>query len=182
MWIGLTGTPGTGKTTAADILRKTYHYQVIDLTNYAAQTDCITGQDTEHDTKLVDIDCLNHAIITTFDPDDTIIFEGHFAHLLPLNTIIILRCHPTTLRKRLEPKHYTQAKINENIEAETLDIILCEAVEIHPEDHLYEIDTTTKNPDKITAIIHTLITTDFPKDTPYKIGAIDWSEELLKDK
>lgn len=180
MWIGLTGTPGTGKTSVADWLR-TQGQQVIDLSKFAAESGCICGEDKTRDTKLVDIDCVNATILKNFDPDQTVIFEGHFAHLLPLSYLIILRCHPTTLRTRLQKKHYGPAKIKENVEAEILDVILCEAVDMHPEDHCFEIDTTTRTTADVGKILQTLITTGFAPDTKYKIGGIDWSEEILRE-
>lgn len=179
MWIGLTGTPGTGKTTIADILR-THHHTVVNLFSFATDHHCIDGEDPTRHTKLIDIDRLTHAIITTYDPDHTILFEGHFAHLLPLDNVIILRCHPATLRHRLQQRHYPPEKINENVDAETLDIILCETTELHPADHIYEIDTTHRTPEETAAIIQDLITTNFPTETNYKIGTIDWSDEILK--
>lgn len=179
MWIGLTGTPGTGKTTTADWLRA-HQIDVIDLKAYATQQGCITGEDKERDTKIVDIDCITTKITHDFDPDQTVIFEGLFAHYLPVTYVIILRCHPTTLRTRLQQRHYTPAKINENVDAETLDIILCEATDFHPTDTLYEINTTTQTPAQTGTIIKDLITTNFPPPTTYKIGTIDWSDEILK--
>jgi adenylate kinase len=181
MWIGLTGTPGTGKTATADWLRHN-HIDVIDLTTYAKTSGCITGHDPQRDTSLVDIDCLTNTLLHDFDTDQTVIFEGLFAHLLPVTYVIILRCHPTTLRHRLQHKKYKPAKIKENVDAETLDIILCEAAELHPDDHLYEIDTTTQTPQKTGTIILNLLTTNFPTQTNYKIGAIDWSEEILREE
>jgi len=179
MWIGLTGTPGTGKTATADWLRA-HGIQVVDLFSFATTHNCLCGEDPTRHTKLIDIDCLNTAIITTYTPDQTLLFEGHFAHLLPLDKVIILRCHPTTLRRRLQEKNYEPAKIQENVDAETLDVILCEAADLHPEDHCYEIDTTTRTTEETGTIIQTLITAKFPRETNYKIGAIDWSEEILK--
>jgi adenylate kinase len=181
MWIALTGTPGTGKTATADWL-KHHDITVIDLKAYATQSGCITGEDTQRDTKIVDIDCITTKITHDFDPNQTIIFEGLFAHLLPTTYVIILRCHPTTLRTRLQQRPYTPAKIKENVDAETLDIILCEATDFHTSDHLYEIDTTTKTPQQTGAIILDLITHNFPPPTDYKIGTIDWSDEILRQK
>ncbi len=180
MWIGLTGTPGTGKTSAADWLR-THGQQVVDLTRFAAESGCICGEDKPRDTKLVDMDCINDAILKGFKVEQTVIFEGHFAHLLHLSYIIILRCHPTTLRMRLQKKRYGPAKIKENVEAEILDVILCEVAELHPEDHCFEIDTTTLASADVGKIIQSLITTGFSPDTKYKIGNIDWSEEILRE-
>jgi adenylate kinase len=79
----------------------------------------------------------------------------------------------------LQARGYPQAKIDENVEAETLDIILCEAVETIAEDHCVEIDTTHASAEETARIVADLLSANIPPDTKYKIGAIDWSEELL---
>ena len=94
---------------------------------------------------------------------------------------MILRCHPKKLKKRLEEKGWNQKKIKENVEAEILDVVLCEAVEIHPENNIFEIDTTNKKIESVTSAIIDIVKSNFKPTKKYNMGKIDWSEEILKD-
>ena len=59
---------------------------------------------------------------------DNMIVEGHFAHLMDnMDHIIVLRCDPRELRKRMEKRNYSEIKIKENLEAEALGLIYSEA-------------------------------------------------------
>ena len=60
----------------------------------------------------------------------------------PCDLVIILRCRPDILKSRLVKRGYRGEKIQENVEAEALDVILVETLEIHPPGHILEIDTT----------------------------------------
>ena len=42
------------------------------------------------------------------------IVEGHLAHLLPCDRVVVLRCRPDILRERLAPRDYPEEKIAEN--------------------------------------------------------------------
>ncbi len=182
MHIGITGTPGTGKTTAAHNLRKN-GYQVIDINTLAKQQHCITGKDTKRDTLLIDTAKLD-TYLTTQKPATTepLFFEGHITHhLTTMDKIIILRCHPHTLKKRLHIKNWTADKITENLHAETLDVILCEATQKHQPQDIFEINTTTLTPPQVTTALQEIIINNFNPLPKYSIGQLDWSEEILKD-
>jgi adenylate kinase len=126
---------------------------------------------------------INNHLTTHYQKTSTpIIIEGHAAHWIPQATwVVILRCHPENLRKRLGKKKWGHTKIQENIEAEILDIILCEATELHQTHKLREINTTIQTPQETANILLHLIETNFADATTYCIGSIDWSEEILKD-
>ena len=48
------------------------------------------------------------------------------------------------LQKRLEQKGWKKEKIRENVDAESIDVILCEAVEFFNKEDIFEINTTKK--------------------------------------
>ena len=98
-----------------------------------------------------------------------------------MDKVIILRCHPDELRKRLSQKRWKKSKVKENIEAEILDIILCEAVDVHPEKNVFEIDTTNLDKNSVSELIMEIINNNFEHMKKHNIGNIDWSEEILKD-
>lgn len=180
MWVALTGTPGTGKTSVALLLQK-QGYMILRLHEFAREYNCIDGVDTKRNTQLIDVKKLNNCIKKKFKKDKLIFFEGHFGHLLnAVDKVIILRCHPKKLKKRLLEKKWSTQKINENLHAEILDIILCETIEHHTKDHVFEIDTTHKTIKDVATIINNLVKKHFIPTKKYTIGHIDWSEEILK--
>lgn len=182
MRVALTGTPGTGKTAVAFVLTKK-GYHVVPLHKFAQRNNCIVGVDEKRKSQLVDVDVLNSCIEQEYPSTDVVLFEGHIGHLLRcMDKIVILRCHPTQLKKRLQKKKWSVKKIKENVEAEILDVILCEAVELHHVDDIFEIDTTQKSITEVALAIELMIQRNFEPTDAYTIGQIDWSEEILTDR
>ena len=181
MIIAITGTPGTGKTSVAKTLIKK-GYIVLDLNKIACENDFLIGRDKKRGSNIVDIDKLNLFIKKNYSGSDTVFVEGHLSHLLKcVDKVIVLRLHPSQLKKHLEKKKWNKEKIKENLEAEILDVILCESVETHSEDNIAELDVTYKSVNEIVLIIVNLAENIFKNMQKYKIGKIDWSEEILKD-
>jgi adenylate kinase len=167
MLIGLTGTPGCGKTTSSLILRER-GYNIKDLNRIATENNCVADYDKERDSKEIDIRKLNEFIISKFSNGDFII-EGHLSHFLSVDKVIILRCDPLILKKRLEDKKWSDSKVRENVEAEILDVIKVEAYE---EDHeIFEIDSTQKTPHEVADDIESIIKGN------YQCPKIDWLEK-----
>ncbi len=181
MFIALTGTPGTGKTSVAQKL-KTQGIQILSLNDLALSQNFIEGKDKKRGSHILDLDRINSYLQKNVEiQSNPTIIEGHATHWLTQpEWIIILRCHPKELQKRLHTKQWKKVKISENVEAEILDIILCEATEIHPANKLIEIDTTEKTIQDVSKIILNLINSDFSHAKEFCIGKIDWSDEILK--
>lgn len=137
MMIALTGTPGTGKTSVADELQRRGF-----LVTRAADTigPYRLGADPERDTEIID----EERWVAEWTVGEGII-EGHLTHLLPADRVVILRCRPDILKDRLVKRGYPEDKIQENVEAELLDVILIETAEIHEPEKIYEIDTTNRD-------------------------------------
>ena len=181
MRVALTGTPGTGKSSVATLLQK-QGYTIVRLHQHARENKCIDGIDKKRNTQLIDVDKLNKSIKKNFTKDALVFFEGHLGHLLnTIDKVVILRCHPKELKKRLRKKKWSIKKIKENVDAETIDVILCEAVELHSKENIFEIDTTQKTIEEITAIIIDIVKRNFKPTKPYTIGQIDWTEEIFKE-
>lgn len=168
MMIGITGTPGTGKSTIAGILQRRGHVVVR-----AGETvgPFVLGDDPERDTKIVD----GEAWAAAFTPVDGFV-EGHLAHLLPCDRIVVLRCRPDVLEVRLQDRGYAGAKVRENAEAEALDVILVETLEKFERSQVLEIDTTTTSPDEAADLIAGFAAGTVPPSS----GSIDWSAYLLE--
>ncbi len=179
MIIALTGTPGTGKTTIAALLSQQGH-RVIDFHQFALDHHCDHGYDDHHESVIIDEKEVNETLKTIHESNTSIIIEGHLTHLLSIaQKIIILRCNPTILLKRLQTKRWSKQKIMENIEAEMLDIILCESIDLHYKKDIFEIDTSHKTPQYIADRIQHLIDHQFNENESMKPGNIDWTSYLL---
>ncbi len=168
MLIALTGTPGTGKTTIARILKK--NYKVIYLKDFK---DAILYHDEDRDADVVDIEYLK-AKIKKMKGD--IILEAHYSHELPVDIVIVLRCHPEELRERLGKRGYSERKIRENLEAEAMGLITAESINYHGKDKVFEVDTTKKRVEETAREVEHIIKT---KDRKY-LPRINYMEEILK--
>ena len=65
MWVALTGTPGTGKSSVATLLQK-QGYTIVRLHQLAREYKCIDGIDTIRNSQLIDVDKLNSSIKKNF--------------------------------------------------------------------------------------------------------------------
>lgn len=179
MIVSLTGTPGTGKTSVANFLQKR-GIETVDLNKVVEEQDFLVGIDKKRKSKIVDIDKLDDYIKDNYNVVEVVFLVGHISHLLKnVDKIIVLRCHPDKLKKRLSTKGWTARKIKENIEAEILDIILCEALEAFSENNVFEIDTTKLSIENVVSNILEIIDNKFKHMDKYKVGNIDWSEEVF---
>lgn len=167
MIIALSGTPGCGKTTASKILEDR-GYCIKSVKSLSEENDCVSGYDADMDSNEIDLEKLNEFVTGQIKEKDCLI-EGHLSHLLSVDKVIILRCDPVVLNKRLESKGWKDKKIKENVKAEIMDVIKVEAYE---EDHkVFEIDTTNKKPEDVADGIEQII-----KGEPPDIN-IDWLEK-----
>ena len=170
MLIALTGTPGTGKTTIAKKLED--EYKVVYLKDFK---DAVLYHDEDRDADVVDIEYLKEKV-DKMKSDEIIILEGHYAHEMPVDMVIVLRCHPDELRKRLENRGYGEKKIMENLEAEAMGLITEESINYHGKDKVFEVDTTKKRVEEAVKEIKHIIET---KDEKY-MARINYMEEILR--
>ncbi len=163
----LTGTPGTGKTTVARELREE-GYQVLDLNGFIQENGLRGERDPDRDTYEVDLAELREELRKK-DPSFDIV-EGHLSHYLDVPLIIVLRCSPRELKERLKTKDWHRAKVEENIMAEALDVILKESLEEGAD--VYEIDTTERDPPAVKDCILKILKGKGERFAP---GDVDWS-------
>lgn len=151
MRVAVTGTPGTGKTTATDLLDT--ELEVIHLNDLITEEGLTTGHDDDRDSAIADLDAVREYL----DGRTDILVESHLAHTIPADRVIVLRCHPEELEDRLADRGESEASITENAESEALDVVLSEAVNWHGLESVYEIETTDRSPDAVTAEIESVI-------------------------
>jgi len=168
MLVAVTGTPGTGKTSACALLEGV---TVIDLRKLAEEH----SDDFTYDEKRGSLE-VDPRVLKRFLPrrTGTVVMEGHLAHLMEPDIAIVLRCSPKVLGKRLAKRGWPDEKIRENMEAEAVDVILIETIESCKK--VFEVDTTGMKPKEASDAISSIIAGEKGK---YRPGNIDWSGEVL---
>jgi len=170
MLVAVTGTPGTGKSSACDVLARR-GYPVVDLDELARKEGLVTGRDELRETDEIDVDALREGLHV---PAKVAFVKSHYSHRMDVDVAIVLLCRPSVLRTRLETRGWPAAKVRENVEAEAIDAILQEAVE-----HLksvYEVDTTEATPQETAQAILGILQ---GKTTGHEPGTVDWTSEVL---
>ena len=164
----MTGTPGTGKTTASEHVET--DLDVIHLNAVIEREGFTRGVDDERDSTIADL----AAVERWLDGRDDVLIESHLAHHVPVDHVIVLRCHPETIEQRLHERGESTESARENAESEALDVILTEAVDAHGADSVYEIETTDRSPDAVADEIQAVIAGDREPDP----GSVSYIEYL----
>ena len=183
MRVAVTGPPGTGKTTATELLEarladsdtgsedeSTPDLDVIHLNRVLEDEALYTEVDADRESKIADLE----ALAEWLDGRDDVVIESHLAHHFDADRVVVLRCHPEPLEERLLERGETDAKAAENAESEALDVILSEAVEEHGLESVYEIDTTDRDPN---AVADELVAVAAGEREP-SAGEVDFMEYL----
>ena len=170
MRLAITGTPGTGKTTLAREAAAA-GWRVVDVKAWAAQAGCVVGHDPDDQADVIDVARLARQLPR--DDGGRVAYEGHLAHLLPVDAVWVVRCDPAVLRGRLEERGYPAAKVRENLEAEALDLILQEALGQHR--RVVQRDGTRRHPKELFAAFAD-VALDSLKGPD--LEPVDWSDQL----
>jgi adenylate kinase len=89
---------------------------VINLHDYAKSHGCLGEIDSDGSAPL-DVERLAEL---WQQPTTLTLVDSHLAHYMHVDALIVLRCHPDELKKRLESRNYTSKKVQENVEVEML--------------------------------------------------------------
>ena len=170
----LTGTPGTGKTTLSQELRSR-GYEVVDGKEFIRSHGLLGEYDADRDTYEVDLDALNDALEGFRSDDRPVILDSHLSHFMDSRGIILLRCSPRSLAERLRGRGYSERKVRENVQAEILDEILCEASET--DIPIGEIDCSALSVREAADIAEKVISGDA---SDYPPGSTDWTSEMVE--
>lgn len=141
MRVALTGTPGTGKSTLAPIFAEELGLDVVSLSEHA--DEFAVDYDEDRGVEEVDVEAMEEA----FADREDVVFDGHVSHHLPVDQVVVLRCNPQELKRRLRERGYDREKAGENASSEALDLVSAEA--IHRHDTVYEVDTTDRPPEDL---------------------------------
>ena len=169
MRVAVTGTPGTGKTTATELLAS--DFEVVHLNEVIREQELTTGHDDERDTLVADLDAVGSWLD---DHEDVVVVESHLAHEFDADRVVVLRCAPDVIERRLRERGESAGSARENAESEALDVILSHAVQNHGEDSVYEIETTDRSPESVAAEIEAVIAGECEPSA----GTVDYTDYL----
>ncbi len=145
----ITGTPSVGKTTIAHKLALHLKAEYLNLTELAEKEHLSQEKDVERNTTIIDEAKMRRklrAIIRKKEKD--IVLDGHYAAAVtPKNLVthvFVLRRNPVQLREFMRKRGYSEAKQNENLAAEILDVCLVEALQEQERGKVCELDITNR--------------------------------------
>jgi adenylate kinase len=179
MIIALTGTPGTGKTSVARELHLITSCHLIALTELLEDKKISARFDRKRATWIVGAKNLRAAVRREIVKGKTNLVDGHLSYLLKSDLVVVLRCRPDVLKKRLLKKKWPAAKIAENVHAEIIDVVTIETLQAHKKNRIIEIDTTRRTP-KSTALLINNILNNHHLQNRYRAGHIDWTARYSK--
>ena len=119
--LALTGTPGTGKSTVAQMLSSD-GYEVITVESLAEQHGLSGEIDPSDGVRVIDTGALHDVLAPAWEssPDGVVVVDGHLSHHLPCDAVAVLRCSPEIIESRLVSRRYSADKVQANYEWELL--------------------------------------------------------------
>jgi adenylate kinase len=175
MRVAVTGTPGTGKTTATRLLGGAVPLdpplRVVHLNDLIREQDLVESVDDERDSLVADLDAVREQLAG----EDDLLVESHLAHHLDADRVVVLRAHPETVAARLRERGESDASAAENAESEALDVVLSAAVDRHGTGAVYEVDTTDRDPAWVAREVAAVVAGE--RDPG--VGAVDFTDYLV---
>ena len=171
----ITGNPGVGKHTIADLfVKQNSSYQIFDINKFAIEKGL--GEETD-DGIEVDTKKLKNEI-QKLNLEKSLIV-GHLAPYVldesDIEFVIILRKNPYELIKIYEKRKYQNQKIKENAGSEVLGVIANDSITSFGKEKSFEVDATDKTPGVILKRIQDIMNNQESGDI------VDWLK-LIEEK
>ncbi|NWG11046.1 AAA family ATPase [Candidatus Bathyarchaeota archaeon] len=179
----ITGTPCVGKTSIAHMLTSKLDAFYVNLTQLATEENLILGKDKERDSIIVDEKRMRQIIrhIIKECSKKTIIIDGHYAvSVVPeqlATYVFVLRRDPVELRKFMEKCGFSGRKLWENLASEILDVCLVDALNVHEEVKVCELNITGKSVEEAAKEILDIL----GNREKCCIGVVDWLSKLEEE-
>ncbi|MHA1214025.1 MAG: AAA family ATPase [Candidatus Hodarchaeales archaeon] len=144
----ITGVPGTGKTIIGKNLSVKMNLEFVEINDIIMEKQFFLGYDIDRDSLIIDNELLIPFIDNMMDDISNLCLVGGLVELADkFDVIIIIHCRADILRKRLAERGYLEGKIESNVEAEIMNILYYDAIEIFPPEKIIEVsnDVTSVN-------------------------------------
>jgi len=115
-------------------------WQVLSLAALAEEHDCMGPVDEADGAAPIDV----HRLAETWEAPEEgrWLVDGHLAHLLEVDGVVLLRCKPSVLNERLSARGYEDRKVKSNVEWEMTAGHWAELMEFEIDLPLLELDAT----------------------------------------
>lgn len=153
----ITGNPGVGKHTTTDLfVKQDSSYQIIDINKFAIEGSF--GNKVEDGFEVNTIELKDEIKKKVSDKS---IIVGHLAPYVlddsDIDLAIVLRKNPYDLIDIYKKRDYQESKIKQNAGSEILGVIANDAIASFGKEKTFEIDTTTKTPERVVEEINGII-------------------------
>ncbi|KAL6849732.1 factor activating pos9 [Amphichorda felina] len=141
----ITGTPGTGKTTHCESLAERIGARHVSVNQVVKDKECHEGWNDEYQSWIVDEDKLLDAMEKDVEEGGCII-DWHGCDLFPrswIDLVVVLRVDTSNLYDRLTARNYPEAKLQENLDTEIMEVLLQEARDSYDEEIVIELRSDT---------------------------------------
>lgn len=164
-FLAITGTPGTGKKTLAPVVARLLGVRCIAL------NDLLRAGERGKGSPGVEPEKLRQRLLKRAKGGALV-----YGHLVPdalgredVERVLVLRCDPSALRRRLRSRGYSPSKVEENVEAELIGVVSAGCIDRFGRRRCAELDTTSRGPRSSAAEAARLLVS--PRAGT---GAIDW--------
>jgi adenylate kinase len=176
----ITGNPGVGKHTIADLFVKyDSSYQIFDISKFAIEKNF--GEQIEDGIEIDTLKTKNE--IQKLDLEKTLIV-GHLAPYVldesDIDLVIILRKNPYTLIEIYKERNYQDSKIKQNAGSEILGVIANDSITSFGKEKSFEIDATNKTPEEVLDKIDGIINNQKGGDIVDWLRLVEEKNEIYK--
>ncbi|GLC33723.1 hypothetical protein PLESTB_000108700 [Pleodorina starrii] len=127
----ITGTPGTGKTTTAELVAQELGFRHINVGEWVREKGLHSGWNQEFECYDLDEDKVVDAMEDVMGDGGNIV-DHHGCDFFPerwFDLVVVLQANNTELYDRLQKRGYSQKKVNENVQCEIMMVVMEEASE-----------------------------------------------------
>lgn len=144
----ITGTPSVGKTTVAREVSRITGYDYVDVAKIIIENQLYEGEDKERGSIIVDIPKARDFFSSFLLNIEKAVLDTHIVDIFPkrlVGKIIVLRAHPLLILRRGFMRGWSLKKCIENAQAELLGVCLFDAIRLHGEKKVWQVDCTCRS-------------------------------------
>lgn len=180
----VTGTPGCGKSTTCELLQRRFpDYKYYNISEFAEKHKCYDGYDEDRKSHIVDEDKLLDELEPLLREGKSIV-DWHVNDVFPerlIDLVVVLRCDNSVLYDRLHARGYHNSKIDENMDAEIMGVVLQDALDSYEQEIVVELKSN--NTDEMEANVDRIVEWEKMWLSQHKDGVTnEYQGKLPKEK